>query len=70
MSKLIFKKILQDRPKVLTAFVRSGLRKRDVQFIEEMIEHDDDDFRPEVIIIYYIMHGHADGIWLVCIGTI
>ena len=53
MSILIFRKILQDRPKVLTAFVRSGLCKEDVQFIEEMIEHDDDDdkFCPQVYIL-------------------
>ena len=41
LSILIFRKLLRDNPKVLASFVRSGLDKIDVQFIEEMIDHDD-----------------------------
>ena len=41
LSILIFRKLLRDSPKVLASFVRSGLDKIDVQFIEEMIDHDD-----------------------------
>lgn len=49
ISVLVFRKILQERMKVLSSFVRSGLCKTDVQFIEEMIEHDDDiKFIPKV----------------------
>ena len=42
LSVLIFRKLLRDNPKVLASFVRSGLDKKDVQFIEEMIDHDDE----------------------------
>lgn len=49
MSVLIFRKILRDRSKVLSSFVRSGLGKTDVQFIEEMIDHDESSsFTPQV----------------------
>ena len=41
LSILVFRKLLRDNPKVLASFVRSGLDKIDVQFIEEMIDHDD-----------------------------
>ena len=42
LSVLIFRKLLRDNPKVLASFVRSELDKKDVQFIEEMIDRDDE----------------------------
>ena len=68
LSVLIFRKLLRDNPKVLASFVRSELDEKDVQFIEEMIYHDDDkssDFQPKVykictaIIWDILIHAHT-----------
>ena len=61
LSVLIFRKILRDNPKVLVSFVRSGLEKVDVQFIEEMIHYDHEGNGSTPMVYADILHVHS---WL------